>query len=729
MKSIYTLFFSFTFLLSVNAQSWQSDLVKINTSTGDLTYNEDPTTGTKIPDFSRAGYKGGGIALPDVSVKKTISPIAGDNTAHVQSAINEVSALTPDQNGFRGTVLLEPGEYEISGTITINTSGVVLRGSGDEEDPANNTILNATGNTPSNRTVIVLGGGSKTNFQDQVSGTKTNITTDLVKVGDKSFEVEDASNLHSGDNIIIYHPCTEAWLNEIDFGGTDDDSGWEVNDQPIIFNTRIERIECNKIFINSPVFNDLNKNLSQSYIYKYQRTGLEQNIGLENLRVDIEYAEPNLVDNDHAESAVNLIQVENAWVDNCTFLHFSYAGVDTYTANYVTVSNTESIEPISPIDGGFRYNFAVGKASQNILFTNCKANNGRHAYVSNGTSWVAGIVFHKCESEDPFTSSEGHRRWTTGMLYDNFRDKGIAPSGDRRVLAFYNRGDYGTAHGWSSVNNVAWNCDARRSENDGLILIQRPPIGQNFAIGCKGVINGNGPFNHPTGYIEGSNNSETLVPASLYEAQLNARKDLDPFDEIFEVTSCEPYEWIDGITYNTSNNTAKFTETFSPTCTVTSELKLTIPELTTEITTSPTSLIAIEDDADYLWERCDGTPISNNMQQEFLVTTDAGYYLTVSKDGCLKTSNCYTGIVGLNNDEANTIAIFPNPSSGNFTLELNKKDDGSSLFIYDYLGNIVYQLKNIHTNQLNFKLDSPGTYLGELKNKEGKIKTFKLSVN
>src|SRR3979409_115167 len=80
--------------------------------------------GNRIMDFSHAGFKGGGIALPVVPVAKTVKPIPGDNTAQIQSAIDAVS------HGTRGAVLLSPGTYDLEGTLTISASGVVLRGSG-----------------------------------------------------------------------------------------------------------------------------------------------------------------------------------------------------------------------------------------------------------------------------------------------------------------------------------------------------------------------------------------------------------------------------------------------------------------------------------------------------------------------------------------------------------------------------------------------------------------------
>ena len=106
-----------------------------------------------------------------------------------------------------------------------------------------------------------------------------------------------------------------------------------------------------------------------------------------------------------------------------------------------------------------------------------------------------------------------------GLLYDNIVE--TAPSKDGMVvLGLYNRGDYGTGHGWSSAHSVAWNYDT----STGVAAIQRPPTAQNYAIGGVGEFTGDkpAPFDQPEGYIEGSG-QPGLVPASLYERQLAER--------------------------------------------------------------------------------------------------------------------------------------------------------------------------------------------------------------
>ena len=85
---------------------------------GHLMYDPD-AMGDRIPDFSTVGYRGGTVAIPDVPVQVTVRAGAGDDTARVQSAIDQVAAMPIGEDGFRGAVLLKQGHYDINGQIRI----------------------------------------------------------------------------------------------------------------------------------------------------------------------------------------------------------------------------------------------------------------------------------------------------------------------------------------------------------------------------------------------------------------------------------------------------------------------------------------------------------------------------------------------------------------------------------------------------------------------------------
>src|SRR6185295_15805053 len=108
---------------------------------GKLVYIPDEQ-GNTIHDASHAGYGGGGVAIPTVAVKETLWPVAGDNTAHLQAAIDRLSALPLDANGFRGALLLRAGYYRMAMPVFIRASGIVLRGEGMGDT---GTILIGTG--------------------------------------------------------------------------------------------------------------------------------------------------------------------------------------------------------------------------------------------------------------------------------------------------------------------------------------------------------------------------------------------------------------------------------------------------------------------------------------------------------------------------------------------------------------------------------------------------------
>ncbi|MCL1943626.1 MAG: hypothetical protein FWF54_08810 [Candidatus Azobacteroides sp.] len=515
-------------------EKWQSKLISIHNN-GKILYEKDEY-GFVIPDFSHSGYDGGNREMPDVPVIKIIQPQPGDNTAYIQQIIDSVGTLPLDEKGFRGAILLNAGIYDIYGTLYVKHDGIVLRGKGDDYDPTQNTIIRARGNTPKQRDVIVLGNDSVNHWEMIKTGSKQNIITPKVNPGDFTFEVEDVRPYQVGDQIMIYHPCTDKWLKSIDYGGVpapfsgEEDERWTENLLPIIYNRYITQIDGNQITIDAPVFYTLNRTLSQSYVYKPDMTGTVYNIGLENVQINIETAGKE--DENHAWQCVRVQSAENGRIKNCTMLHFGQSGIITNFTSRFTIENCKAINPVSLIIGDRRYNFNTYIYSQQILLKNCYAKNGRHHYVSNGTSTASGIVFLRCISDASYNVNEGHRKWTSGMLYDNLKEINIRPvTGWRKivyhtqcVLGLYNRENIGTGHGWSAVQSVCWNCDVNK--NYGKIVIQKPPTAQNYAIGCKAKeITGKYTMSstYAPGYIEGQN-KVNLEPESLFEAQLRARK-------------------------------------------------------------------------------------------------------------------------------------------------------------------------------------------------------------
>ena len=100
--------------------------------TGRLVYEED-AMGNRVPDFSSAGYAGGGVSLPVAPVHVVIAPGENDR-ARIQAALDFVANMEPDAEGIRGAVQLTSGTFNLDGSLDITASGVILRGAGDGVD-------------------------------------------------------------------------------------------------------------------------------------------------------------------------------------------------------------------------------------------------------------------------------------------------------------------------------------------------------------------------------------------------------------------------------------------------------------------------------------------------------------------------------------------------------------------------------------------------------------------
>lgn len=510
MKKLFSLICCGCLLLffPAGAQNWQSDLVKVKKS-GRLVYLKDKD-GFVLPDFSHAGYRGGGVALPDVKVVKQITPVEGDNTSHIQQAIGEVAALEPDADGIRGALLLKAGVYPVAGTIFVNADGVVLKGEG-----ADATVIRGIGDTPHQRDIIVVGNTRLKGWADRKTTENSDITSEIVPVGATTFRVKDASRFREGDAIVIYHPCTEKWLKAIRYGDTGKDPGWTPGEQPIEYQRYITSVSGHNITVDAPVFYTLDRALAQSYIYGFDASGLCRNCGVEDLCVEISSKGGN--DENHASNCIRFYGAEDCWALRVTAKGFILSGIMTHLCTRSTMKDCIALDPVGIVTGARFYNFNIFERSQLVLFEGCYAKDGRHNYISNGNSTASGCVFLRCVSEATKAVNEGHRRWTTGVLFDNLKEiNPIRPL----ILALYNRGDYGTGHGWAMAHGVLWNCDVTPQ---GQMCVQKPPTAQNYAIGgVAATAYGKPPFKHPAGYIEGLNRAG-LQPASLYEAQLNAR--------------------------------------------------------------------------------------------------------------------------------------------------------------------------------------------------------------
>lgn len=492
-KTLIILYFS-TMSLGLILRAEKPVLIK--EEDGKLVYLK-AEKGDTIPDFSYCGYKGGGVALPDVKVFETLSPQpSGDDTQRIQKAINQVSEKPLDDDGIRGAVLLKAGTYRVSGTLTITQSGVVLRGEGQHEG---GTIIIATGTKK--RSLITIGG--KEIGKSEIPGTRRSITQKRVALGAKVIELVSTEGFKAGDKIIVFRPGTKEWIkalgtDKLNKGPKDKVKNWKPQSYNFSFERKIMAVNDKSIEIDAPIVFSMEERFGGGEVYKCSPDLRISNVGVENLRLISEYKKGmQKKDENHAWNAISIYNATDSWVRNVTAVHFGYSCVYISSkGKQVTVQDSACIDPVSKITGGRRYSFNIG--GQLCLVQRCYTRHGRHDFVMSAR--VRGPnVFLDCVADNTHSDSGPHHRWAVGTLYDNIS---CGP------LNVQWRGRSGTGHGWSGANMVFWNCRAKS------IFCQKPPTANNYAFGCTGKLKGSGYH---------ASNGKPVKPRSLYLKQLEER--------------------------------------------------------------------------------------------------------------------------------------------------------------------------------------------------------------
>jgi hypothetical protein len=458
---------------------------------GKLAYTPDEL-GNRIPDFSYCGYMASEQPIPNVAIKVVVPVSKGDATFQIQAALDYVSSLPQDKNGFRGTVLLEKGFYEIAGALKIKSSGVVLRGSGMGEE---GTKLFATGND--RETLISIVGKN-----DKTTNPEVKIKDIYVPVNSQVLKVSSPNAFKVGDMVVIHRPSTQAWINVLGtdhFGGGITALGWKPGDRDIFWDRKIVAVNGDAVTLDVPLTTALDTTYGGATIAKYNWPGRINQIGIENLRCVSAYDKNNPKDEAHRWMAVTMENVQDAWVRQVVFEHFAGSAVAVWeTAKRVTVEDCKSLAPVSEIGGQRRNTFWT--TGQQTLFQRLYSEFGYHDFAV-GFCAPGPNAFVQCESHLPYSFSGCIDSWSSGVLFDIVNVDGNA-------LSYMNRGQDAQGAGWSAANSVFWQCSASRVD------CYKPPTANNWAFGTWAEFAGDG-------YWGESNNS--IEPRSLFYAQLTDR--------------------------------------------------------------------------------------------------------------------------------------------------------------------------------------------------------------
>ncbi len=456
-----------------------------------LEYRPDDQ-GNRLPDFSHAGYGGGGVAIPPVPARARVVPGDGDDTRRIQAALDHLASQAPGSDGFRGAVVLDPGRYEVSGQLRIETSGIVLRGGGSGPD---GTVLVATGDS---RRALIVAEGKDDRVVDQMA---LAVADDHVPVGTPTLRLQSTRGLNAGDRVLVGRPSTEEW---VEFTGMHIAPGrtthrWKAGQLDLEWDRTVVGVKGNAVTLDAPLTTPLEKRFGGGTLRRSDWPGRITQVGIEHLRCVSAHDRERPRDEEHAWIAVSLNHLEDAWVNGVVAEQFvSSAVLVGEGSRRVTVQDCWSRKPVSELAGHRRLAFHT--RGQLTLFQRCRSDDGRNDF-SAGPLTTGPNVFLDCEARNSHGFSGSTGSWASGLLFDTV-------SVDGGELRLDNLGIWNQGVGWNTAFSMAWQCSASR------LVCRTPPGAANWAVACWGEFVGDGQWSQLSAFTN---------PVSLYRAQLAER--------------------------------------------------------------------------------------------------------------------------------------------------------------------------------------------------------------
>lgn len=502
----------------IHSQNEAVDLVKVNANTHNLEY-QTLGLGGKIMDFSTAGYMGGGVPRPTVLPVLTISPPddpSADAAIIIQKAIDQQSKQ-PLINGFRngGSILLSAGNWNMSTSLLIKSSGIVLQG-----DPNGGTVLIAKG---SPRNLIQIG----VNGSNRLAATKYAVTDAYLPLGAERINLDTTNGLNAGDRISIQIPITSEWIALLGMDKLTRDGEsqvWITPGRILSIDRVIKNVDSNtQITLDSalpqPIDAVYTQSLGGASVRKYSTNTQINQVGLEHIQAQGAFV--NLPISQTLWSFASFNNIVDSWMEDVSFTDFGAGAISLKKGTQrITLNNLSIIRTnLEPNDDG--YPADIDLSGSQILIRNAfmygpevASNTALNYFFVVSSSLVTGpnVVLNMKQVAGNRGSIQPHMRWSSGLLIDN----AVLPNGD---ISFMNRGNMGSGQGWAIGYGVIWNSITKTFIN------QTPPGVDNYAVGVIGEA-GRRFFDGNWGTTAHMGKLYDDVP-SLYLYQLNDRLGLD----------------------------------------------------------------------------------------------------------------------------------------------------------------------------------------------------------
>lgn len=471
-----------------------SQHLSLSVQEGAIVYHSD-SLGNRVIDFSYCGYRQSEVPIPTVEYRLFVPFQEEDASETIQKAIHYVESLPQNAEGFRGTILLDKGVFSLSRSLSIQATGVVLRGSGKGE-----TILRKTG--VDRGACIMIEGANDLVVTDTIA-----ITTPYLPVNSRMLRVDNPDRLRVQQQLFVYRPSSREWIERLGchhLGGGITYLGWKPGEMDLFWDRRIISVKDDIIELDAPLTMALDSDETDPKLLLYHWPGRIYRAAVENLTIESSFDQANPKDEDHCWTGISIEHATDCWVRQVNFKNLAGSAVILQpTASQITVEDCIATTPVSEIGGMRRTTFLT--MGQLTLFQRCYSEEGINDFAA-GHLAAGPNAFVQCEAMDSYGYSGAIDSWACGLLFDivNIEGGGLRYSN----LLHHNNGA-----GWATANSLFWQCTAAEIE------CFSPDVENiNRAYGCWAQFSGDGEWAESNNHLE---------PRSFFYAQLADRLNED----------------------------------------------------------------------------------------------------------------------------------------------------------------------------------------------------------
>ena len=348
--------------------------------------------------------------------------------------------------------------------------------------------------------------------------------------------------------------------------------------------------------------------------------------------------------------------------------------------------------------------------------------NTQSATICNGETYTVGTSVYSTMGtfNDYFTAANG----CDSIVITNLT---VNPTYDTTVTVTICDGDsysvgnstYTAAGSYTDVLSTTLGCDSTVTT----ILTLNPTytINQNIEI-CEGdtYIIGTSTYSSTGNY------TDVFTSISGCDSTIITNLIVNPtYDTTVNVTICTGDVYSVGTsTYNANGNYTDILTSING-CDSTVNTNLTVVTLDNTTNVSGFTISANQSNATYQWIDCNdnNSPILGETNQSFTATQNGDFAVIVFVGNCSDTSDCVTiEGVGINeNDFSKLIDIYPNPSTGQFSINLDLNNESYDIKIMDVTGKVIYTKTQLTDSKLAIDLNTVanGIYFIEIKTLAG----------